>query len=229
MSAPSVDESSATGYNDFAYAAERERMLETQIISRGVLDRRVLGAMRSVPRHVFVPPEHRHLAYSDGALPIGNGQTISQPYIVALMTELLGLKGDEKVLEIGTGSGYQAAILSLLAREIHTIERHAGLARYAARLLEDLNNTNVRVHVGDGTLGLPDFAPFSGIVVTAAAPGVPQALFDQLEDGGRLVIPVGHRGDQYLERWQRHGDQFAYENILSVAFVPLIGAQGWKE
>ncbi len=229
MSGPPVDEPRASGYDDFAYAAERERMLETQIISRGVLDRRVLEAMRSVPRHVFVPPEHRYLAYSDGALPIGNGQTISQPYIVALMTELLGLSGDEKVLEIGTGSGYQAAVLSSLAREVHTVERHAGLARYAARLLQDLKITNVLVHVGDGTLGLPDFAPFSGIIVTAAAPDVPPALFDQLEDGGRLVIPVGHRGDQYLERWRRQGDQFAHENILSVAFVPLIGAQGWKE
>jgi len=229
MSDPPVDESSLTGYDDFGYASERERMLETQIVSRGVLDRRVLQAMRSIPRHVFVPPEHRNQAYSDGALPIGNDQTISQPYIVALMTELLGLKGDEKVLEIGTGSGYQAAILSSLAREIHTVERHADLARYAARLLADLKIANVQVHVGDRSLGLPDFAPFAGIIVTAAAPDVPQALFDQLADGGRLVIPVGHRGDQYLERWQRHGDHFAYENIISVAFVPLIGAQGWKD
>jgi protein-L-isoaspartate(D-aspartate) O-methyltransferase len=229
MSGPPVDEPVATGYDDFTYAAERDRMVETQIIGRGVQDQRVLDAMRSLPRHVFVPPEHRYLAYSDGALPIGNGQTISQPYIVALMTELLELNGDEKVLEVGTGSGYQAAILSALAREVHTIERHAGLARYAARLLDDLKIANVQVHVGDGTLGLAEFAPFAGIIVTAAAPDVPQALFDQLADGGRLVIPVGRHGDQYLERWQRHGDQFAYENILSVAFVPLIGAQGWKE
>ena len=152
MSVPPVDESGATGYDDFTDAAERDRMVETQIISRGVHDRRVLEAMRSLPRHVFVPPEHRYLAYSDGALPIGSGQTISQPYIVALMTELLELEGDEKVLEIGTGSGYQAAILSTLASEVHTIERHAGLARYAARLLDDLKIANVQVHVGDGTL-----------------------------------------------------------------------------
>jgi protein-L-isoaspartate(D-aspartate) O-methyltransferase len=229
MSSPPVDGSSATGYDDFTYAAERERMLETQLISRGIHDPRVLEAMRSLPRHVFVSPENRFLAYSDGALPIGNGQTISQPYIVALMTELLELKGDEKVLEIGTGSGYQAAILSWLCCQVHTIERHAGLARYAASLLEDLKIANVQVHVGDGTLGLPEFAPFAAIIVTAAAPDVPQALLEQLEDGGRLVIPVGQRGEQYLERWRRHGDQFTYENILPVAFVPLIGAQGWKE
>ncbi len=229
MSGPPVDESSATGYDDFSYAAERDRMVETQIISRDVHDRRILEAMRSVPRHVFVPPEYRYLAYADGALPIGSGQTISQPYIVALMTELLELKGDEKVLEVGTGSGYQAAILSSLARQVHTIERHTGLAHYAARLLADLKITNVQVHAGDGTLGLPEFAPFAAIIVTAAAPDVPQALFDQLEDGGRLVIPVGHHGDQYLERWRRQGDKYAYETILPVAFVPLIGAQGWKE
>ena len=229
MSSLPVDKSSATGTDDFTYAAERERMVETQILSRGIHDRRVLEAMRSVPRHIFVPPEHRYLAHSDGALPIGSSQTISQPYIVALMTELLDLKGEEKVLEIGTGSGYQAAILSSLAREVHTIERHAGLARYAGRLLEDLKIANVQVHVGDGTLGLPEFAPFAAIVVTAAAPDVPRALLDQLEDGGRLVIPVGQRGDQYLERWQRQGDQYDFENILPVAFVPLIGAQGWKE
>jgi protein-L-isoaspartate(D-aspartate) O-methyltransferase len=229
MSGPSVDESSETGYGDFTYAAERERMVETQIISRGIRDQRVLEAMRSVPRHNFVSPEHRYLAYSDGALPIGSSQTISQPYIVALMTELLELKGDEKVLEVGTGSGYQAAVLALLAGKVHTIERHTGLARYAARLLEDQKISNVQVHVGDGTLGLPEFAPFAAIIVTAAAPDVPRALLDQLEDGGRLVIPVGQRGDQYLERWQRQGDQYDYENILSVAFVPLIGAQGWKE
>jgi protein-L-isoaspartate(D-aspartate) O-methyltransferase len=229
MSSHPGDNSSETGYDDLSYAVERDRMVETQIVSRGVYDRRVLEAMRSVPRHVFVLPEYRFLAYTDGALPIESGQTISQPYIVALMTELLELKGDEKVLEIGTGSGYQAAILSMLAREVHTIERHASLARYAARLLEDLKIANVQVHVGDGTLGFPETAPFAAIMVTAAAPDVPQALFDQLEDGGRLVIPVGHRGDQYLERWRRYGDKFDYENILPVAFVPLIGALGWKE
>ncbi len=215
--------------DDMAYRAERQQMVESQIVSRGVYDRRVLEAMRSIPRHVFVAPEHRYLAYSDGALPIGSGQTISQPYIVALMTELLELSGEEKVLEIGTGSGYQAAVLSMLACEVHTIERHASLARYAARLFKDLKIANIQVHVGDGTLGLPEFAPFAAIIVTAAAPEVPQALLDQLEDGGRLVIPVGYRGEQYLERWRRQGEEYIHENVLAVAFVPLIGAQGWKE
>ncbi len=229
MSSPSGEYPGDSAYEEGLYAFERHRMVESQIASRGVRDRRVLEALLSVPRHVFVPPEHRDLAYADGALPIGSGQTISQPYIVALMTELLELKGDETVLEIGTGSGYQAAVLAALARQVHTIERHAGLARYAARLLEDLQITNVQVHVGDGTLGFPEAAPYAAIMVTAAAPGVPQPLFDQLADGGRLVIPVGYRGDQYLERWRRQGDEFTHESIIPVAFVPLIGAQGWKE
>ena len=215
--------------DELTYQVERDQMVDSQIVSRGVYDPRVLDAMRTIPRHVFVDPEHRFLAYSDGALPIGSGQTISQPYIVALMTELMELKGDERVLEIGTGSGYQAAILSLLAQEVHTIERHASLARYATRLLDDLKIDNVRVHVGDGTLGLPEFSPFAAIIVTAAAPDVPQALLDQLEEGGRLVIPVGYRGEQYLELWRRQEGEFTHENILAVAFVPLIGAQGWKE
>jgi protein-L-isoaspartate(D-aspartate) O-methyltransferase len=229
MPDPPFDKSSAASYDDLSDAAERDRMVKTQIISRDVRDPRLLEALRSVPRHVFVPPEYRYLTYADGALPIGSGQTISQPYIVALMTELLELKGGERVLEVGTGSGYQAAILSMLAREVHTIERYESLARYAARLLEDLKITNVQVHVGDGSLGLPEVAPFAAIIVTAAAPDVPQALFDQLEDGGRLVIPVGPQGDQHLELWRRRRDKYDYENILPVAFVPLIGAQGWKE
>jgi protein-L-isoaspartate(D-aspartate) O-methyltransferase len=229
MSGNPSEEFSGTSYDSPWYAAERDRMVETQIISRGVDDQLVLEAMRSVPRHVFVPPEHRELSYADGALPIASGQTISQPYIVALMTEMLQLKGIEKVLEVGTGSGYQAAILSYIACEVHTIERHPSLARHAARILEHLNIANVQVHVGDGTLGYPEAAPFAAIIVTAAAPDVPQALLEQLEEGGRLVIPVGHRGDQYLQRWRRHGHEYKHENILPVAFVPLIGAQGWKE
>jgi len=228
MSGPPAGKPSEPGYDDSASITERERMVETQIERRGISDWLVLEAMRSVPRHVFIPAEHRHLAYADSALPIANGQTISQPYIVALMTELLELKGQEKVLEIGTGSGYQAAILSHLAREVHTIERHVSLARLAARLFEDLKLTNIQVHVGDGTLGLTEFAPFAAIIVTAAAPKAPQALLDQLEDNGRLVIPVGPRSEQYLERWRRQEDRYRREHILSVAFVPLIGAQGWN-
>jgi protein-L-isoaspartate(D-aspartate) O-methyltransferase len=212
-----------------AFAADREAMVARQIVSRGVRDPRVLQALRETPRHCFVSPEYRYLAYADGPLPIGSGQTISQPYIVALMTELLELKGDEKVLEVGTGSGYQAAVLAMLARQVHTIERHASLSRYAGRILADLGLSNIQVHVGDGTLGLPQYAPYAGIIVTAAAPQVPPPLLAQLEDGGRLVIPIGGRGSQFLERWRRQGQDYDCENIIPVAFVPLIGEQGWKE
>jgi protein-L-isoaspartate(D-aspartate) O-methyltransferase len=214
--------------DDTFLAAERAAMVNDQIARRGVHDPRVLEAMRLTPRHCFIPPEYRHLAYTDGPLPIGSGQTISQPYIVALMSELLQLKGDEKALEVGTGSGYQAAILAHLAGEVHTIERHANLARYAARILEDLQLHQVHVHVGDGSLGLPEFAPYAAIIVTAAAPRVPQALLEQLEPGGRLVIPVGSRGSQFLERWLRRQQDFECETIIPVAFVPLVGEQGWK-
>jgi protein-L-isoaspartate(D-aspartate) O-methyltransferase len=214
---------------DELYASEREQMVATQIARRGVRDRRVLEAMRTVPRHCFVSPEYRYLAYTDGPLPIGNGQTISQPYIVALMSELLELSGDEKVLEVGTGSGYQAAVLAHLARQVHTIERYANLARYAGRILTDLGLTNVIIHTGDGSKGLQEQAPFAGIIVTAAAPAIPRPLLDQLEDGGRLVIPVGDRGGQVLECWVRQGERFDYESIIPVAFVPLVGEQGWKE
>ena len=211
------------------YASERNYMVETQIASRGVRDRRVLDAMRAVPRHCFVQPEYRNLAYTDGPLPIGSGQTISQPYIVALMTELLELKGTEKVLEVGTGSGYQAAILARLVSEVHTIERRANLADYARRILEELGVKNITVHVGDGTLGYPEQMPFAGIIVTAGAPNVPKLLLDQLDEGGRLVIPVGGRGGQYLECWHRQGKEYKHKNIIPVAFVPLIGEMGWKE
>jgi len=212
-----------------AYSSERNFMVDAQIVPRGVQDPRVLEAMRSVPRHSFVQPEYRYLAYTDGPLPIGGGQTISQPYIVALMSELLELNGAETVLEIGTGSGYQAAVLACLAREVRTIERVASLARQSAILLEQLGFSNVHVHSGDGTLGLPEFAPFAAIIVTAASPSVPKALFDQLDDGGRLVIPVGGRGGQYLERWRRQDKELTYESVIPVAFVPLIGEQGWKD
>jgi protein-L-isoaspartate(D-aspartate) O-methyltransferase len=211
------------------YITERNYMVDTQIASRGIRDRRVLDAMRTVPRHCFVQPEYHYLAYTDGPLPIGSGQTISQPYIVALMTELLELKGAEKVLEVGTGSGYQAAILACLASEVHTIERRANLADYAERILEDLGVKNVTVHIGDGTLGYPKQAPFAAIIVTAGATNVPKSLLNQLEEGGRLVIPVGGRGGQYLERWHRRGEDFKHENIIPVAFVPLIGEMGWRD
>jgi protein-L-isoaspartate(D-aspartate) O-methyltransferase len=208
---------------------ERQRMVQEQLVRRDIRDQRLVEAMRKVPRHCFVPSEYRSMAYSDGPLPIGRGQTISQPYIVALMTQSLLLKGDENVLEVGTGSGYQAAVLSYLARQVHTVERHAELADNAAGIFRALGMDNIQVHIGDGSLGLPDFAPFQAILVTAAAPEAPRPLFEQLDEGGYLVIPVGGRGTQYLERWQRHGASFEQDVGVPVAFVPLRGKYGWKE
>jgi protein-L-isoaspartate(D-aspartate) O-methyltransferase len=200
-------------------------MVEEQIAGRGLRDPRLLAAFESVPRHLFVSEEERHLAYADGPLPIGFGQTISQPYIVALMTNLLQLNGYERVLEVGTGSGYQAAILASVAKEIHTIEFLPELAARAKELLSDY--PNVFCHAGDGSLGWQEAAPYDGIIVTAAATETPQALLDQLKDGGRLVIPVGRRGYQMLEVWNRHGDHFDSDELIEVAFVPLRGKYGW--
>ena len=212
-----------------AWQALAKRMVAEQIAARGVRDPRVLAAMQQVPRHLFVPHASLEEAYGDFPLPIGHGQTISQPYIVAYMTERLGLRGDEKVLEIGTGSGYQAAILGLLAREVHTVERIPALAEAARRRLAELGYTNVAVHLSDGTLGLPQHAPYDAILVTAAAPEVPRPLLEQLADGGRLLAPVGDRGFQHLERWTRLGDIWQRQVMESVAFVPLIGQHGWPE
>lgn len=212
-----------------SYLQERERMVTDQLQRRGIRDEHVLSAMRAVPRHRFVPEEHRHLAYADGPLPIGQGQTISQPYIVALMTQLLQLAGDEEVLEIGTGSGYQAAVLSHLAQTVHTVEQHGELANRARWVMEALGIENVRVHVGDGSSGWPESAPYQGIISTAAAPQVPKPFLAQLADGGRLVLPVGGRDGQLLQVWHREGDQFDRETIAPVAFVPLRGEHGWGE
>ncbi|MBU1660334.1 MAG: protein-L-isoaspartate(D-aspartate) O-methyltransferase [Chloroflexi bacterium] len=211
------------------YSAQRESMVTDQIAWRGIRTPGVLDAMRTVPRHLFVPADQRAYAYSDGALRIDHGQTISQPYIVALMTDLLELRGGEKVLEVGTGSGYQAAVLSRLAAEVYTIERHAPLAEKAAQILKELHYDNIHIHTGDGSVGLPEYAPYQAIMVTAAAPKVPQPLLDQLDEGGRLVLPVGSRYSQILEYWQRHGEQFKQKTITAVAFVPLLGEKGWEE
>lgn len=212
-----------------SYQSDRQRMVDTQIARRGIRDERLLSVLRAVPRHLFVGQQYRNLAYSDGPLPIGNGQTISQPYIVALMTELLRLSGGENVLEVGTGSGYQAAVLGKLARQVYTIERHTILAERARAVLEELGFDNVQVYIGDGSLGLPEHAPYDAIMVTAAAPRAPMTLLEQLVEGGRLVLPVGSLGAQFLECWIREGQGYHSEEIIPVAFVPLIGEQGWDE
>jgi protein-L-isoaspartate(D-aspartate) O-methyltransferase len=206
----------------------RREMVERQIASRGVRNARVLAAMEEVPRELFVPGDLRSRACEDRALPIADSQTISQPYIVAIMTELLAPEPHHRVLEIGTGSGYQTAILSRLADRVFSIERHPGLAGAAARVIDQLGITNVDIRVGDGTVGLAAEAPFDGILVTAGAPAVPEALKHQLADGGRLVIPVGPAGFQHLTVVTRAGATFEEEQRDSCVFVPLIGAQGWK-
>ena len=209
------------------FAQEREQMVLYQIEKRGVTNPGVLSAMRAVPRHLFVPAEMREHAYADFPLPIGSDQTISQPYIVALMTALLNLNGTEKVLEVGTGSGYQAAVLSMLAREVHTIEYIPALARAAAATLRELGYANIIVHQGDGSLGWPDQAPYDAIMVTASAPKAPPPLLEQLKPAGRMVLPVGSRGMQWLELWQQENGVWQPEEVLTVAFVPLRGAHGW--
>ncbi len=222
-----MNSSSLPGYRPADFAREREMMVRFQLASRGIRDERVLEAMGSVPRHLFVPPEYMDEAYADGPLPIGEGQTISQPYMVAWMTELLTLTGQERVLEIGTGSGYQAAILSLLAEEIISIERSAELAGEARERLQRLGYDNVEVMQADGSGGYPERAPYDGIIVTAGAPEIPGPLMEQLADGGRLVIPVGASSMQELVLATRQGDKIIKRNLGSCAFVPLVGRFGW--
>jgi protein-L-isoaspartate(D-aspartate) O-methyltransferase len=210
------------------YGLIRKRMVEGQILARGIRDERVLDVLGSVPRERFVTPDDLPWAYSDGPLPIGHGQTISQPYIVALMTELLELESSERVLEIGTGSGYQAAVLGSLAAEVHTVELIPGLAQQAEKTLAEMGYSQIHVHTGDGSVGWLENAPYNKILVAAAAPEVPPALLEQLSDGGQLVIPVGGRSVQHLEVWRRTGGQFSRRVNLEVCFVPLRGQFGWK-
>lgn len=214
---------------DKELAARKERMLTEHLLARGIHDAAVVRAMREVPREAFLPPEMERFAYDDGPLPIEEGQTISQPYIVAYMIEALELLGKERVLEIGTGSGYAAAVLSCCAAEVFTVERIPALAEHARGRLESLGYRNVKVHLGDGTLGWKEHAPYDAIVVTAGAPEVPAELQEQLATGGRLVIPVGM--SQHLQNLVRvrrlPGDEFRQEELCAVRFVPLIGEQGW--
>ncbi len=202
-------------------------MVETQIRKRGVKDENVLRVMATLPRHEFVPPHSRGMAHADEPVGIGGGQTISQPYIVAAMTEALCLRGIEKVLDIGTGCGYQAAILSCLAREVYSVELRPDLAHSAAERLERLGFHNVHVHTGDGSMGLKEFAPYDAILVAAAAPSVPQPLLDQLADGGRMIVPVGTEEHQQLLLVTRQGAVFNSERREQCRFVPLMGRYGW--
>jgi protein-L-isoaspartate(D-aspartate) O-methyltransferase len=213
-----------------SFADARAQMVELQIARRGIVDSRVLDAFRRVPREAFVPPELAEFAYRDAPLPIGGGQTISQPYIVAVTIEALGLEGGERVLEIGTGSGYAAALLGCIAREVFTVERHESLADEARERLDRLGYDNVRVLHGDGTLGWKEHAPYDAIAVAAGGPEIPQALVAQLAPGGRLVIPVGpDESSQVLTRVTKEGARLREEPLVDVRFVPLIGAQGWPE
>jgi protein-L-isoaspartate(D-aspartate) O-methyltransferase len=207
----------------------RRRMVERQLAARDIRDERVLRAMERVPRELFVPEEVRDRAYDDAALPIGSGQTISQPAMVALICELLALTGNERVLDVGTGSGYQAAVLAELAGEVHTVERLPELAESARAALDVAGYAErVVVHVGDGTLGDPEHAPFAAIAVAAAAPGVPSTLYGQLEPNGRLVLPVGNRHDQLLELVVRESDSPKVTRSVPCRFVPLVGREGFS-
>jgi protein-L-isoaspartate(D-aspartate) O-methyltransferase len=211
------------------YSRSRQRMVDTQLIPRGIKDKRVIDAMLTVPRHLFIPEEALwSQAYSDYPLPIGEKQTISQPYIVAFMTESLELKGKEKVLEIGTGSGYQTAVLSMLTEKVYSIERISMLASRARKVLDSLNCSNVVIRISDGTLGWPEEAPFDAILVTAAAPDVPKCYIDQLNTGGRLVIPVGDEYSQILVKITKTKTGMTRQDMGGCRFVKLVGRHGWR-
>lgn len=205
----------------------RDFMVRTQLIPRGIKDERVLRAMRKVPRHLFVDESIQYKAYEDMALQISEEQTISQPYMVAIMTELLALKGNEKVLEIGTGSGYQAAVLAELAKEVYTIERFGALAQRAREIFRSLGYVNIYDKVGDGTLGWPEEAPFDRIMITAGTPKIPDPLIQQLSQGGIIVAPVGERFSQQLLKVKESGGRLSEEYHTPCVFVPLVGKYGW--
>ena len=211
------------------YNRLREEMVKKQLIARGIKDGRVLEVFRRLKREKFVPPEVQKDAYEDFPLPIGEGQTISQPYMVALMTQCLELRGEERVLEIGTGSGYQTAVLAELAKEVYSVERINSLAQRTGKLLRKLGYTNIRILVANGTLGWEEFSPYDRILVTAGAKEVPQPLLSQLKEGGIMVIPVGDMYSQELEVIRKEEDSIKIETVEKCVFVPLIGMHGWKE
>jgi protein-L-isoaspartate(D-aspartate) O-methyltransferase len=211
-----------------SYVAQRRSMVESQLRARGIRDDRVLAAMSHVPRHEFVSAEHRDQVYEDHPIPIGEGQTLSQPYIVAVTLEALALDPADAVLEIGTGSGYQTALLSELTRRVYSIERHASLARAAEATLARLGYVNIDVVIGDGSRGIPEHAPFDAVVVSAAAPQIPPLLFEQLREGGRMVIPVGPAHAQELQLVRKHAGQPVVSNLEGCRFVPLIGSEGYR-
>ena len=211
------------------YEKERSRMVDDQIVGRGVKDERVLAVMRKIPRHEFLPEGIRGMAYNDSALPIGEGQTMSQPYMVALMTEFLGLKGTERVLEIGTGSGYQAAVLAELCQKVYTVERIKTVADKARATLDRLGYKSVAIKIYDGTYGWKEMAPYDAIIVTAGSPDIPAPLVEQLKEGGRMVIPVGDRYGQQLITVVKTAEGTITERSIPCVFVPLIGNHGWKE
>jgi protein-L-isoaspartate(D-aspartate) O-methyltransferase len=211
-----------------SYITPRRNMVESQLRARGIRDERVLAAMLHVPRHEFVSEDYRDQVYEDHPIPIGEGQTLSQPYIVAIMLQALALDPPDAVLEIGTGSGYQTALLSELARRVYSVERHASLARAAQTTLARLSYTNLEVLLGDGSHGLPEHAPFDAIVVSAAAPHIPPPLFEQLREGGRMVIPVGPPHAQELQLVRKQAGQPMLTNLEGCRFVPLIGSEGYR-
>ena len=208
---------------------QRERMVDTQLKARGLTDERLLAAFLKVPRHLFVPMEFRQDAYADRPLPIASSQTISQPYIVALMTDALRLRGHERVLEIGTGTGYQTAILAEMALEVFSVERLPELLPAAAKRLDGLGYLNIHLSAGNGTLGRPESVPYDAIVVSAAAPEIPDPLVAQLADGGRMVLPIGSPQAQTLTLVEKHRGALRRTDLGSCAFVPLIGRYGWSE
>lgn len=213
-----------------AHSSKRQYMVDTQIVPRGIKDPRVLAAMRKIPRHLFLDEALWPQAYDDHPLPIGEKQTISQPYIVALMTEALRLTGKEKVLEIGSGSGYQTAILAELAEQVYTIERIPAIAKRARKTFDQLQYKNIVITIGDGSSGWKEHSPYDGIIVTAASPDTPKPLLEQLATGGRLVIPIGNEFTQELMVYEKeNGKEFKEENYGGCRFVKLVGEHGWKK